>query len=49
MEITIKNGESGGNRTRDNMIKSHVLYLLSYELKKNIHLQSNNTDIRLHT
>ena len=24
------NGEHGGNRTRDNLIKSQVLYLLSY-------------------
>ena len=25
-------GELGGNRTRDNLIKSQVLYRLSYEL-----------------
>src|SRR4249919_1076717 len=36
-------GEPGGTRTRDPMIKSHVLYLLSYGL-----LQKDNAASRAH-
>lgn len=32
---TRKSGDLGGNRTRDNLIKSQVLYRLSYQITVN--------------
>jgi hypothetical protein len=31
-------GDPGGNRTRDNLIKSQVLYRLSYRIRQKRHL-----------
>ncbi len=35
----LENGELGGNRTHDTVIKSHVLYRLSYQLAWRFRLQ----------